>query len=58
MINNNSVLLTSHMMEEVDVLCHRIGVISEGIIRSVDKPQTLKAQVDPSLHLRIDIKPT
>lgn len=58
MVNNNSILFTSHIMEEVDILCHRVGIISNGVIRCIENPQTLKTRIDPALHLRLEIKPT
>lgn len=30
-----AVLMTTHSMEEADVLCNRIGIVSDGILRCV-----------------------
>lgn len=56
MLHNNSVLLTSHLMEEIEVLCNRVGIITDGVLRCVDHPQVLKARIDPTLYVRIDLK--
>jgi ABC-2 type transport system ATP-binding protein len=38
-----SILLTSHNLAEVEELCERVAVISEGQIRALDTPQKLRA---------------
>jgi ABC-2 type transport system ATP-binding protein len=38
-----SILLTSHNLSEVEELCDRIAVISQGVIRAVDTPERLRA---------------
>lgn len=57
MLQNTSVLLTSHLMEEVEVLCSRVAIITDGVIRCVEHPHVLKATIDPTLYVRIDLKP-
>lgn len=37
-----SMLLTTHSMEEADVLCNRIGIVSLGRLRCVGAPLHLK----------------
>ncbi len=39
---NATVLLTTHYMEEADVLCSRIGIMSKGTLRDVDTVVNLK----------------
>jgi ABC-2 type transport system ATP-binding protein len=38
-----SILLTSHNLSEVEELCERVAIISQGMIRAVDTPQNLRA---------------
>jgi ABC-2 type transport system ATP-binding protein len=38
-----TVILTTHYMEEADVLCNRIGIIDKGRIVALDTPEGLKA---------------
>ena len=38
-----TVILTTHYMEEADILCNRIGIINKGRIVALDTPKGLKA---------------
>lgn len=38
-----TVILTTHYMEEADILCNRIGIIDKGRIVALDTPKGLKA---------------
>ncbi len=40
-----TVLLTTHYMEEADVMCNRIAIINDGKIVAIDTPTNLKAMV-------------
>ncbi len=40
-----TVLLTSHYLEEVDLLADRVAIIDQGRVIAADTPQALKAQV-------------
>jgi ABC-2 type transport system ATP-binding protein len=40
---NMTVILTTHYMEEADMLCDRIGIIDKGRIVALDTPKRLKA---------------
>ena len=40
--NNTSIILTTHMMVEADLLCNRIGIIDHGKIVALDTPANLK----------------
>jgi ABC-2 type transport system ATP-binding protein len=40
-----TVILTTHYMEEADILCDRIGIISKGKIIALDTPPKLKAMI-------------
>jgi ABC-2 type transport system ATP-binding protein len=46
-----TVLVTSHYMEEIDRLCDRLGVLSQGHLVAIGAPAALKAQVGPNATL-------
>jgi ABC-2 type transport system ATP-binding protein len=46
-----TVLITTHYMEEADVLCDRIGVMHRGCLRAVGTPAALKADLHPDATL-------
>src|SRR5215210_1781024 len=41
-----TIILTTHYMEEADILCDRIGIIDKGKIIALDTPAKLKETVD------------
>jgi len=41
-LENVSVLLTSHNLTEIEELCSRVAIISQGEIRAVDSPENLR----------------
>lgn len=46
--NNTTMILTTHMMGEADVLCGRIGIMDHGKIAALDTPANLKKSVSGS----------
>jgi ABC-2 type transport system ATP-binding protein len=46
-----TVLLTTHYMEEADVLCDRVALMHHGVLRTVGTPAELKARVGPDATL-------
>ncbi|APE17365.1 ABC transporter ATP-binding protein [Mycobacterium sp. WY10] len=46
-----TVLLTTHYMEEADVLCDRVALMHHGRLRAVGTPAELKAKVGPDATL-------
>src|SRR6185503_6374883 len=40
-----TIILTTHYMEEADILCDRIGIIDKGRIVALDTPSKLKARL-------------
>jgi ABC-2 type transport system ATP-binding protein len=46
-----TMLLTTHLMDEADVLCDRIGVLHAGVLETVGTPAELKARVGPEATL-------
>ena len=48
-----AMVLTTHSMEEADVLCNRIGIISQGVLRCVGHQMRLKMLYGGGYHLYI-----
>ncbi len=46
-----TMLLTTHLMDEADALCDRIGVLHAGVLEAVGTPAELKARVGPQATL-------
>ncbi len=46
-----TVLLTTHYMEEADVLCNRVALMDHGRLQAVGSPAELKAGVSPTATL-------
>ncbi|RMI31648.1 ABC transporter ATP-binding protein [Nocardia stercoris] len=46
-----TVLLTTHYMDEADVLCDRIALLHKGVLRAVGAPAELKAAIGPDATL-------
>jgi ABC-2 type transport system ATP-binding protein len=43
--NETTIILTTHMMNEADILCDRIGIIDHGKIAALDTPTNLKNSI-------------
>lgn len=56
MAERTSVLITSHLMEEVEVLCNRVGVLYKGVLRTIGSPHQLKGKFDPGINIRLVLK--
>ncbi|MEJ2068478.1 MAG: ATP-binding cassette domain-containing protein, partial [Deltaproteobacteria bacterium] len=50
-----TIVLTTHIMNEADVLCERIGLMNKGVIAAVGSPQELKAQITEKGHTVVDL---
>jgi ABC-2 type transport system ATP-binding protein len=46
-----TVLLTTHYMEEADVLCDRVALMHNGALQTIGTPQELKASIAPEASL-------
>lgn len=46
-----TMLITSHVMEEVDLLCDRVGILHRGKLEKVGSPAELKAEIGPEATL-------
>lgn len=53
---NNSVMLTSHLMEEVELVCNRVAFMINGVLTCIDRPSAMKDRIDSGLYLKIDLK--
>ncbi|MCW5960248.1 MAG: ABC transporter ATP-binding protein [Pyrinomonadaceae bacterium] len=51
-----SILLTSHNLSEIEELCDRIAVISNGEIRASDTPENLRSSHKQTQRVRISLK--
>lgn len=47
-------VLTTHSMEEADVLCNRIGIITYGVLRCIGAQVRLKTLYGGGYHLYIN----
>ena len=46
-----TILLTTHVMEEADALCERVGILHRGRLERVGTPAELKASIGPNATL-------
>ena len=53
---SRAVLLTTHYMAEAEEICDRIAIIYNGGIVACETPQTLKASMEKSTVVRIEVK--
>ena len=49
-----AIVLTTHSMEEADVLCNRIAIVNDGIMRCVAPQVRLKTLYGGGYHLKIN----
>ena len=49
-------VLTTHSMEEADVLCNRICIVNKGIIRCIGTQSQLKTLYGGGYHLYLNCK--
>ena len=55
--HSQSVLLTTHSMEEAESLCHRIGIMDDGNLQCLGSAQHLKTKYGDGYELYIKLKP-
>jgi ABC-2 type transport system ATP-binding protein len=55
--NETTIILTTHMMNEADILCDRIGIIDHGKIAALDTSTNLKTLIsgDEAIVLKLEI---
>ncbi|KRX09561.1 P-loop containing nucleoside triphosphate hydrolase [Pseudocohnilembus persalinus] len=51
-----AMILTTHSMEEADVLCQRIGIVTQGQLRCVGSQQRLKTVYGQGFHIEINCR--
>ncbi|MCK2212411.1 ABC transporter ATP-binding protein [Actinomadura sp. ATCC 31491] len=51
-----TILLTTHYMAEADELCDRIAVITDGVIRVIGTPETLKDSVATETVVEVEVE--
>src|SRR5260221_6354607 len=51
--NGQTIVLTTHYMEEADQLCERVAIIDHGRLLALDTPARLKATIGAATELRI-----
>ena len=51
---NRAIVLTTHSMEEADVLCNRIGIVNKGVLRCIGSQSRLKRLYGGGYHLYIN----
>ena len=49
-----AIVLTTHSMEEADVLCNRIAIVNDGVLRCVAPQVRLKTLYGGGYHLKIN----
>jgi ABC-type multidrug transport system ATPase subunit len=52
-LKNVSILLTSHNLTEIEELCSRVAVITNGEIRAIGKPEDLRRQHKQNQEVKI-----
>lgn len=52
----STVILSTHILPEVSMLCHRVIIISNGQVVAVDTPENLTAGLQSSTKLRIRVE--
>ncbi len=53
---NHTVLLSSHIMQEISAVCEEIIIINEGKVVTIDSPENITKQMDDSNGLHLVIK--
>jgi ABC-2 type transport system ATP-binding protein len=51
--NGQTIVLTTHYMEEADTLCRRVAIVDHGRLLALDTPSQLKATIGADTELRI-----
>ncbi|MBM4405184.1 MAG: ABC transporter ATP-binding protein [Chloroflexi bacterium] len=52
----HTILISSHILPEVSVLCERVVVIHEGRIIAVDKPQNLSVRLRGTEQIKVEVR--
>jgi len=52
--SNRAMVLTTHSMEEADVLCNRIGIVNNGVLQCIGSQTRLKNLYGGGYHLFVN----
>ncbi|NLI00524.1 MAG: ABC transporter ATP-binding protein [Chthonomonadales bacterium] len=52
----HTVILSTHILPEVQVVCDRVVIINEGKIAAIDTPEALTARLRRSQQVRLDVR--
>ena len=52
---NHTVVLSTHILPEVEQTCHRVIIIDHGKIVAVDTPQNLRAQIQGAARIFVEV---
>ena len=55
--DGQTILLTTHDMEEADQLCHRLAIIDHGRVLALDTPEALKASIGADTFVTVSTAP-
>jgi len=53
---HHTILLSTHILPEVEMLCSRVIIINKGRIEAMDTPQNLRARLGAAGHILLDAK--
>lgn len=53
---HHTILLSTHILPEVEMLCSRVIIINRGKIEALDTPQNLRAKLGASGHILLDAR--
>jgi ABC-2 type transport system ATP-binding protein len=53
---HHTILLSTHILPEVEMLCSRVIIINRGKIEALDTPQNLRAKLGASGHIFLDAR--
>jgi ABC-2 type transport system ATP-binding protein len=56
--DGQTILLTTHYMEEADQLCHRLAIIDHGRVLALDTPAALKESIGADTFVTVATAPT
>ncbi|MCH7745014.1 MAG: ATP-binding cassette domain-containing protein [Chloroflexi bacterium] len=52
----HTVIISTHILPEVSMICERVIIIHEGQIVAMDKPENLSARLSSTEHVELDVK--
>lgn len=55
---STTILLSTHILPEVEMTCHRVAIINRGVIVAVDTPQQLRNRLQSTRIIRVQLSGT